>query len=377
MSAAAPGGPPDLPARPLLPGFFRVIPMGPDTLQLRSAGRVIRLAGPGLGRLGPGLLAALDGTRTVAEVSGLVALDEAVVAQLVHRLHAGGVLLDADADGAGTATVSAEFYEVVQGGGRAAAVRAALTGARVLFAGLGPVARTAARNLAVSEVGALVLADGATVTAMDQAIVPGDRRDNGRPRPRVVAEECLRAATVAAPGAVPPVVAMEGGAPIAEVLGRSAPVSLAVVQVDESGEDAEAANAACIAAGVPALFHDETTLEAVVGPAVVGGRPGCFACLVARRSSHLRYYDEHVVYQQGLRRGEVPARPPALLGAVATLVGGLVAAESLALLTGARSVTSGGVLTADFRTLEVRRDTLVPVPGCPACGADMEVVVGR
>lgn len=377
MSAAAIGGGAELPVRPLLPGFFRVIPMGPDSIQLRSAGRVVRLVAPRLGELGPPLLAALDGHTTLAELCRRVPLDEAVVEQLVRRLHAGGVLIDGDPDGGGdTDAVSAEFYEVVHGGGRAAAARAALAGARVLVAGLGPVARTAARNLAVSDIAALVLADGGTVTAMDQAIVPGGRRDGGRPRPRVVAEECIQAAEAAAPGTLPPVVAMEGEAPIAEILQRSAPLSLAVVQVDESGEQAEAANAACIAAGVSALFHHETTLEGVVGPTVVAGEPGCFTCLVHRRTSHLRYYDEHVVYQQGLRTGEVPAHQPALLGAFATLVGGVVAAEALALLTGSPSVISGGVLTADFKTLEVRRDTLVAVPGCPSCGSDVEMVLG-
>ncbi|HET7488898.1 MAG TPA: TOMM precursor leader peptide-binding protein [Acidimicrobiales bacterium] len=366
-----------LPERPLLPGFFRVIPMGDDAVQLRSAGRVIRLGAPGLGRLGPELLAAFDGRATVEELSGRFPLGAPVVEELVRRLHAGGVLSDGgDAGGAAADTVTAEFYEVVQGGRRAAEARAALDGARVLFAGLGPVARTAARCLAASHVGALVLADGGRVTAIDQAIVPGGPADGGRPRPRVVAEECLQAAEVATPGVFPPVVAMEGEAPIERILERSAPLALVVVEVDESGEQAEEANAACLAAGVPALFHAATTVEGVVGPAVAAGSPGCFACLVSRRTSHLRHYDEHLVYQAGLRTGEVAARQPALLGACATLAGGLVAAEALALLTGSPAVTRGGVLTADFRTLQVRRDALVAVPGCPACGRDLEVVAG-
>ena len=365
----------DPPARPLLPGFFRVIPMGDDSLQLRSAGRVVRLSGPGVGTYGPRLLSALDGRSTVTELGSRLQLDPETVEHLIGRLHAGGVL-DEGGPGNGSRapdTATSEFYRLA--GHQAVDVRAALASARVLFVGLGPTARTAARNLAVAAVGALVLADGGKVTAMDQAILPGEPGDAGRPRSRVVAAQCLRAAKVSSPEARPPVVAMEGGTPIGEILRRSAPVSLAVVEVDESGERAEQVNAACSEAGVPALYHESTTLEGTVGPTVLASFPGCYACLVSRRASHLRYYDEHLAYQRCLRSGEVPARQPALLAASAALLGGIVAAEALAVLAGSGSATTGGVLTADFRTLEVRREALVAVPGCRGCDTNREDTV--
>lgn len=373
-------GPSTLPARPLLPGFFRVVAMGPDSVQLRSAGRVIRLAGPGMGELGAPLLAALDGRSTLAELAARFPLERESLEQLIRRLHHDGVLVD---EGAGRATASngnpatSEFLGVV--GLPVAAAEAALSEARVLFAGLGAPARIAARHLAASGVGTLVLADPGKVTAMDQAILASAPLDTGRPRSWVVAGECLQAARVATRGAGRPTVVMEGGGTIGEILERSVPLGLVVAEVDESGEQAELVNAACLAAGVSALFHEVTTLEALIGPTVTPAGTACHECLVSRRVSHLRYYEEHLAYQRSLRSGELPARQPALLPGCAAMVGGVLSLEALGLLTGApRSATTGGVLTADFRTLQIRRQTLLAVPGCPACGSSqLEVSVGR
>jgi molybdopterin/thiamine biosynthesis adenylyltransferase len=287
---------------------------------------------------------------------------------------------------------------------------ARLAAARVVFAGLGPAARIAARLTAASGVGTLVLADAGVVTDMDQATLPAATTDTGRPRARLAAEECLQAARVAVPGGTGPTVVMEGEGPFPEILRRARPVSLVVAEVDESGERAEAVNAACLEAGVPVLFHEETTLEAVIGPATVSASAPCYQCLVSRRLSHLRHYDEHLAFQKALRAGEVAGRQPAVLGGCAATVGGLLAVEVLGLLSGAPAPATAaapapdtaaalataaapdpdaaappapapapatGLLVADFRTSEVRREALLAVPGCPACGSrQLEVVLG-
>lgn len=369
-----------LPSRPLLPGFFRMIPMGPDSVQLRSAGRVIRLAAPGIGEYGPPLLSALDGRSTLAELASRFPLERAALELLVRRLHDDGVLVaGAEGNGGpppGNLAVS-EFHDVV--GEAAGDAHAALARARVLFVGLGPVARTAARNLAAAGVGTLVLADVAPVTALDQAILPGASEETGRPRSRVSAGECLQAAKVAIGGFHCATVVMEGSGGIREILERSTPVDLVVVEVDESTEQAEAANAACLAAGVAALFHEVTTLEGVVGPRVESGGPGCYRCLLSRRTSHLRFYEEHLAYLRSLRSGDIPARPPALLGGGAAMVGGALSVEIIGLLTGSRRPVSSQrtVLVADFRTSEIRREKLLAVPGCPTCEAVEEVTVNQ
>lgn len=367
---------PDLPDRPLLPGFFRIVPMGNDSIQVRSAGRVIRLAIPGIGGLGAPLLTAFDGRSTMAELGQRFALDFSVLQQLVGRLYQDGVLVDgapSEGDSAIGNPAVAEFHDVL--GEAAGKARNAIASARVLFAGLGPAARTAARHLAAAGLGTLVLADPDPVTAMDQAIMPGALTDPSQPRALVAAAECRQAAQVAAGGASGITIVTELEAELATVLVRSSPVDLVVVEVDESGVGAESANAVCLAAGVPALFHQLTTLKGVIGPTLRGSSSACYQCCVSRELSHLRYHEEHVAYVRGLRSGEVPGRQAAVLGGCAGIVGGLLSTEAVSLLTGSpRSATVGGVLVADFRTLEVRRETVYAVPGCPACGARLEEV---
>ena len=376
--ALEPGPPRGRPAKPRLPGFFRVIPMGPDAMQLRSAGRVLRLAGPGMGEYGPPLLSALDGRATLAELGARFAVDQPDLERLIGRLGELGVLDDGPARNGASASANLATSEFVatRGGGGVDAP-GVLAGARVLFSGLGPVARIAARHLAAAGVGTLVLADPGPVTAMDQAILPADCSDGGdggRARSWAAADECLAAAKRARPGAALPTVAIEGDAPIEEMLERSAPLALAAIEVDEPGVEAEAANGACLAADVPAIFHEVSMLEGIVGP--TGAPRPCYQCLASRRASHMRYYDEYVGYRQGLRSGEIASRQPALLGGNAAIAGGLLSVEMLGLLLGrAGASETGTILVADFRTMEVRREAFLAVPGCPACGSRQEQVV--
>jgi len=147
-------------------------------------------------------------------------------------------------------------------------------------------------------------------------------------------------------------------------------VDLAVIEVDQSGARAEALNAACLSAGIPFLMHTTTAFDATVGPSLAPPfDSGCHLCLVKRRLSHLRHYDEQIAYQSSLRDGGTPERPPSLLGGCASVVSGLLAAETLRLVGGLEPATTcGGVLRADFRTLQVTRAPLQPIPGCAACG---------
>ena len=160
---------------------------------------------------------------------------------------------------------------------------------------------------------------------------------------------------------------------------RSGPVDLVVTEVDEVGEQAEATNAACLADGIPVLFHEVTTLEGIVGPTVPSSASACYRCRVSRKLSHIRYHEELLAYQGSLRSGDLATRQPSLPGGCAGIVGGLLAIEATSFLTGSsRLATVDGVLVADFRTLEVRREPVLAVPGCPACGArEQHVRVGR
>ncbi len=314
-----------LPARPLLPGFYQVIPMGKDALQLRSAGRVVRLAGPGVGDFGPRLMHALDGRRGLAAVVEQLELEPEPVADLVAQLRAQGVVSDAGDAGPGAdAVVAGELYALL--GARPDAVQAALSAASVTFIGVGPVATLAARHLASTGVG--------TIESIGVA--------DDRPLSAVVAG-----------------------------------CDLVIVEVDERRDRAKQAGRACEEARVAALFHSVTTLRAAVGPLVLPGTPGCLECVELRRLSHLRHYDEDVAYQQWLDTSGT-SNEPSLFSGFASVVAGLLSVEALKKLGGfLPPVTVRGLLTADIATSVVRREQLLPVPGCPGCDVDMRVQAGR
>lgn len=363
--AGPPGSP--LPNRPLLPGFFRAIAMGEDQVQLRSAGRVIRLEGPRFGQIGPSLLSALDGRRTLADLSAQFPLADGSLEQLLRRLHDDGVLVDGAEEGPDGSRNAGLAEFMVSANLDLDGAYEALHEAKVLLAGLGPVARMAARSLAASGVGTLVLADPGEVSVIDQATLPSEPQYTGRPRSRVAAMECMDGAQGAMPGATRgPTVVMEGDNPVA-ALRRAGPLTLVIAEVGEEDGDAETINEACLSTGVDALFHQTTPLEAMITTVLARGPGGCHECQVARRDSHLRYYDEYEAFRRALSAGQVAPRQPAVLVGAATMTAGMLAMEALAVLSSSRRRTRSEVVVADFRSLEVRREILLAVPGCRAC----------
>lgn len=352
-----------LPGKPLLPGIFRVIPMGPDAVQLRSSGRVVRLTGPGIGDVAPALLSALDGASSVDEIAARVSVDVATAAHLVQSLFDDGLVMDGD--GTDSLALAAAHQAYANLGGRPEDRAARLRSARVVFAGLGPVARVAARHLAAAGVGHLDLVDDSAVVASDQLALVLPESAIGEPRADVVAEEC---AAAAATSPLSPGVTVAAVTSLTDVIGGG---GLVVVEVDEGGRRAEIVNAAGHAAGARLLFHSATTQDGFVGPAVLGAHPPCYYCLVQRRLTHLRHYDEHVAFQAALRNGQFPSLSAVLAPGAASLLGGLLSTEVLHQLFEARG---GQVLVADLRTLEVRREELLAVPGCTVCGQPEEEI---
>ena len=310
--------------RPLLPGFYRVVPMGADRMQLRTAGRVLRVSGPGLGDLAARVVPHLDGRSTVTEIAARLSLDPAAVEGLVASLAGQGLLADPDQVPGAADTPAEETYAEL--GGRPGRVQAAIAAARVVLVGTGVLPRLIGAHLAATGTGELVVVAGPATEDGDGAA------------PAASLEEVLHA-------------------------GRA---DLVVVEGDELGSG-EPANAVCLATGTTALWYSASAAGATVGPAVpAAGRP-CHRCVVLRRAGHLRHFEEYTAFRQALQDKTVAARPPGLVDPWASVVGGLVSLEALRLIGGLPPVTAGAVLTADARTLEVRREEVLAVPGCPAC----------
>jgi bacteriocin biosynthesis cyclodehydratase domain-containing protein len=122
-------------------------------------------------------------------------------------------------------------------------------------------------------------------------------------------------------------------------------------------------NAACFAADIPYITMSHFPPIARVGPLYVPGKTGCFVC------QEIGYRREYPLFDIAVEQRRAKPSPAATLGPACGLIGGQVAMEVLHLLTGlSRPSTQGVAHIYDLRTMEVKREPVVPEPECPICG---------
>jgi bacteriocin biosynthesis cyclodehydratase domain-containing protein len=122
-------------------------------------------------------------------------------------------------------------------------------------------------------------------------------------------------------------------------------------------------NSACFEAGIPYITMSHFPPIARVGPLYVPGTTGCFAC------QETAYRREYPLFDVAVEQRRAKTSPAATLGPACGMIGGQVALEVMHLLTGlAKPSTLGVAHISDLRTLEVKREPVVPEPGCPVCG---------
>ena len=122
----------------------------------------------------------------------------------------------------------------------------------------------------------------------------------------------------------------------------------------------------CLASGIPYMTHGQDALEAVVGPLVKPGGSPCHRCAESRRLAHEDHLHEHLAYRD--HRARHAPRPDAFLAAHSAFLAGLVATEALHFLAGGTPAVLDGALVVDLLTMAVRREEVLPVPGCTGCG---------
>ncbi|HET7574349.1 MAG TPA: TOMM precursor leader peptide-binding protein, partial [Solirubrobacterales bacterium] len=100
-----------------------------------------------------------------------------------------------------------------------------------------------------------------------------------------------------------------------------------------------------------------------VGPLYVPGETGCYVCQEAA------YRREYPLFDVAVEQRRAKPSPAATLGPACGLIGGMIGMEVLHLLTGlAEPATQGVAHIYDLRTMEVKREAVVPEPDCPVCG---------
>jgi len=121
-------------------------------------------------------------------------------------------------------------------------------------------------------------------------------------------------------------------------------------------------NSACFEAGVPYITMSHFPPIARVGPLYVPGETGCFSC------QEIAYRREYPLFDVAVEQRRALPSPAATLGPACGLIGGQVGLEVLHLLTGlARPATQGVAHIYDLRTMELKKEPVVPEPECPVC----------
>lgn len=216
-----------------------------------------------------------------------------------------------------------------------------LKAARVGLIGLGGVGAPAALYLAAAGIGTLRLIDDDTVALSNlQRQIAFDVADIGRPKVEAGAEALT---------ALNPHVRVEPFAGRLTVATAARLVEGCDVVVDgtDDFETRFAVNAACMAARIPLVSGALGRWNGQVG--VFTGRP-CYRCLV-------------------------PGAPPeaetcarvGVIGALAGVVGSMVALETIKLIAGAGQPLAGRLLIYDGLAGTARTVTVAADPDCPVC----------
>jgi bacteriocin biosynthesis cyclodehydratase domain-containing protein len=122
-------------------------------------------------------------------------------------------------------------------------------------------------------------------------------------------------------------------------------------------------NSACFAAGIPYITMSHFPPIARVGPFYVPGKTGCFTC------QEIAYRRDYPLFDAAIDQRRGKPSQAATLGPACGLIGSQVALDVMHLLTGLSKPSTQGVAHLyDLRTMEVKREPVVPEPGCPVCG---------
>jgi len=340
-----------MPRRPVLVGLYHVVPLDDDRVQIANAGRAVLLKGDGFGRrVGP-LLAALDGAATVDELADRfpgLALD-------VLRTLAGRGLLTDGLEVSDTSTGPRFAATAFSTERTAAETGRLLAQATVAVLGDGPTTGAAAVLLGKAGVGGLLVRSSGTVTARDIALSPVLRgSDEGRSRAVAIADLCGGSAVTEEHAAALEEACLPGG------------LTVAVVESSYVGDMVQPGEAdGLLERGIPYVLHFQDALEATLGPVVqMGGLP-CHRCVEARTFSHQANPEEHLGYRR--HRALVAPGPDAFLAAHGCLLAGLLATKVLGAVIGASPRSLSSVVVVDLATMDVRREDVLPVPGCAGC----------
>jgi bacteriocin biosynthesis cyclodehydratase domain-containing protein len=311
------------------------------------------------------LLAAVNGERTVEELRAEFGADD--VDDLIAQLLELEVVEDAADDELLTPGERERFdrqlryFSDVGGSGIAPSqAQRQLAEAKVAVLGVGGLGAWAAWALVCCGVGEMWLIDGdrVEVSNFNRQIIYTEA-DVG-----LLKVECA-AARLRAFNSKAKITAtakrLESEREIAEFIAGS---DIVIDAADWPAHDIERwCNAACFAAGIPFITMSHFPPVARIGPLYVPGKTGCYVC------QEIAYRREYPLFDVVAEQRRAKPSPAATLGPACGMIGGQIGIEVMHLLTGlSRPSTQGAAHIYDLRTMEVKREQVVPEPECPICG---------
>ena len=338
-------------------------PEGDVYLLRPSAENDIRIEQPDAGERK--LLAAVDGEHTVEQLHdefGAEAVDDVLV-----QLGQLEVLEDA-ADDELLAPGELErfdrqlryFSDIAPGGLAPSECQRRLRDAKVAVLGVGGLGGWSAWALACVGVGEMWLIDGdqVEISNLNRQILYTEA-DLG-----LLKVECARARLHAFNSGMHLTSTAERLESEADIAAFIAGSDVVIDAADWPAHDIERwCNSACFKAGIPYITMSHFPPIARVGPLYVPGKTGCFAC------QETAYRRQYPLFDVAVEQRRAQPSPAATLGPACGLIGGQVALDVMHLLTGlSRPSTQGAAHIYDLRTMEVKREQVVPEPGCPVCG---------
>jgi len=362
--------PPDLPAwkRPRLKRTteFLHAPNGDLYLRRPSEESDIRIREPT--REMRHLLESLDGTRTHAELEE--DFDRCLVEDLVLQLSEMGLGEDAADDELVDPQTRERFdrqlryFSDVGLGTTPSTCQERLGDSRVAVLGVGGLGGWTALALACHGIGEMLLVDFDVVDLSNlNRQVLFSASDVGGPKAELAARRLLAFNPAAHVACLEE--RLDSEATVGEVI---AGYDLVINAVDWPAHDIEVwVNSACFSAGIPYVAMSHYPPIARVGPFYVPGKTGCYSC------QEIAYKRDYPLYEAVVAQQRAKPSPAATLGGACAFIAGQASLDVMHYITGlAQPSTFGESHIYDLKTMEVRKESVVPEPECPVCGLEEE-----
>lgn len=361
---------PTVPARPKIPDYFYVVPIGNDRLQFRAGPRVVRLGGKAVSQLFPKLLPLLNGRYQVSEItSELKEFKEETILAALTILRKKGLLEDAsampsfDLSPQELKRYDRHFSFFSHFNDDRYEYQGILKSAKVAVLGLGQVGAQVLSSLAACGIGEIrVAGDG---------VVEG--RDLGSFYTEAEIGKTKREAAQLSVSKINPHVQVESVegkvSSVEDAMDLIDGADLVIVCVDgPSISIFRWVNEACLTKKIRWTSASLNGNEAIIGPSIVPFETACYTCYELRRKANETFYEEYLAFEKYMEDNPDLVREYGSIPSLSEMVGGYVALEAIKILTDVTfPVTCGRICTVNFLSLETDVEEVLKLPYCPTC----------